>query len=240
MSAFVKPAWWLAVLLLMALVWGVWLMPARLFLERLDGVALGPAELQISRIDGRIWQGSARWQWQQLSGALRWQTDWRGLTPGVALNLSGDIVASGWLGSSVGGDMDARNIDLAVPLAPFVAGLPNITASGVVSVRGLSLKWTDAGPVAAEGNLAYNGGDVSWAPGQGATLPPLQGTLLQDGEAALAQVYSPEGTLLADARLDREYAQLRVYRAWPALLGASQGGNLSDVVFETSQQLTTQ
>jgi general secretion pathway protein N len=239
MSAFLKPVWWLAILLLAVLFWAAWLVPAKLVLERLDGIVLGPAELQLSRVDGRLWQGGARWQWQQLSGGLRWQTDWRGLTPGVALNVTGDIVASGWLGST-GGGIDARSIDLALPLAPFVRDLPNITADGAISVRGLSLQWSEAGPRAAEGSLAYNGGDVSWAAGQGATLPPLQGTLLQDGEAALAQVYSPEGTLLADARLDKEYAQLRVYRAWPALLGASQGGNLADVVFETSQQLTAQ
>lgn len=239
MGVFLKPVWWLAVLLLAVLAWGIWLIPAKIVLERLDGIALGPAELRVTRIDGRLWQGGARWQWQQLSGAVRWRADWRGLVPGVALNATGDIVASGWLGSA-GGNIDARGIDLAVPLAPLVDGLPNITADGTVSVRDLSLKWTDAGPMAAEGNLAYSGGDVSWAAGQGATLPSLQGTLLQDGEAALAQVYSPEGTLLADARLDTQYAQLRVYRAWPALLGVSQGGSLTDVVFETSQQLTAQ
>lgn len=239
MGIFLKPVYWLAALLLAVLIWGVWLMPAKLVLGHLDGTVLGPAELQLSHIDGRLWQGSVRWQWQQLSGAVRWQTDWRGFVPGVVLNVTGDIVAGGWVGSA-GGGIDARGIDLAAPLAPFVKGVPNITAGGTVSVRSLSLKWTDAGPVGAEGSLGYSGGNVSWAAGQGATLPPLQGALQQDGEAALAQVYSPEGTMLADARLEKESAQLRVYRAWPALLGVSQGGNPADVVFETSQQLTAQ
>lgn len=231
-----KPVWWLAALLFSVLVWAVWLMPAKPVLGPIDGIMLGQAPLKVSRIDGRLWDGSFRWQWQQLAGGLRWRVDWRGLVPGVELFVSGDVVASGWLGGGSGA-LDIRNLDAAVPLAPLIAGMPNISAQGTLSIRGLSLRWTRSGPVAAEGSLGYSGGDVSWAAGQGATLPPLHGMLRQQGDAALAEVYSPEGTLLADGRLDGGSAGLRVYRSWPALLGVSQGGNAADIVFETSQQL---
>ena len=232
-----KPVWWLAALLLSVLVWVVWLIPAKPLLEPVDGVMLGQQPLRLARIEGRVWDGSARWQWQRLSGSLRWQVDWRGLTPGVELFITGDIVASGWLGSAAGG-VDLRNVDVAAPLAPLIAGMPNVSAEGNVSLRSVSFKWTDNGPAGAQGSLGYTGGYVSWAAEQGATLPALEGMLRQDGEAAVAEVYSPAGELLADGSLDRDNARLRVYRAWPALLGFSQGGSASDVAFETSQQLT--
>jgi general secretion pathway protein N len=231
-----KPVWWLAVLLLSVLVWVVWLAPARPLVAPVDGIMIGQAPLRVMQVNGRVWDGSARWQWQSLAGSLRWQFDWRGLVPGVDFSLSGDIVASGWLGGGVSG-IDLRNVDAAAPLAPFVAGMPNISAEGNVSLQGLSLNWSDSGPAGAKGNLGYTGGYVSWASGQGANLPPLQGVLHQRDGAAVAEIYSPEGTLLADGLLDRDNARLRVYRAWPALLGFSQGGSASDVVFETSQQL---
>lgn len=234
-----KPVWWLAVLLLSVLVWVVWLIPAKPLLEPVDGTMLGQAPLRVARVDGRLWDGSARWQWQRLGGTLRWQMDWRGPVPGVEFSVTGDIVASGWVGAGVSG-LDLRNVDAAAPLAPFIAGMPNISAEGTVSVRGVSLEWTDSGPADAQGKLDYTGGYVSWAAGQGATLPPLQGILRQDGEMALVEVYSPEQVLLADGALQRDNARLRVYRAWPALLGFSQGGSASDVVFETSQQLMPQ
>ncbi|MDF1630848.1 MAG: hypothetical protein P1U78_13705 [Alcanivoracaceae bacterium] len=231
-----KPVWWLALLLLSVLVWVVWLIPAKPLVGPIDGVMLGQAPLRVARVEGRLWDGGASWQWQQLRGGLRWQVEWRGLVPGLEFSLTGDIVASGWLGSG-GSGVDLRNVDLAAPLAPLIAGMPNISAEGNLSLRELSLQWSDKGPAGAQGNLGYTGGYVSWAADQGATLPPLQGTLRQEGAAAVVEVYSPEGELLADGALDRDNARLRVYRAWPALLGFSQGGSASDVVFETSQQL---
>jgi general secretion pathway protein N len=232
----VRLRWWLSGLVVSVLVWLVWLMPAQPLVSRLHGVMLGNAPLELSRIEGRIWQGSARWRWQRHAGSLRWQTRWQGLTPGIQLQLQGDLLLSGWFGGRPG-RLVIRELDVAVPVAPFVAPMPNVTAEGAVSLRGLSLDWNGRQLTGANGLLGYSGGEVSWAPGQSAVLPPLTGALRQDGGAAIAEARSPEGALLAEARVENEMALLRVYRAWPALLGVSQGGSPADVVFETSQPL---
>lgn len=228
--------WWISGLLVSVLVWAVWLMPAQPVLSRVHGLMLGPAPLELSRIEGRIWQGSARWRWQRHAGTLRWQTRWHGLVPGVQLQLQGDLLLSGWLGGRPGKVM-VREMDAAVPVAPFVAAMPNVSAEGTVSLRGLSLNWNGRQLQEANGLLGYSGGEISWAQGQGALLPALVGTVRQEGAAAIAEARDPDGTLLAEARVENEIAVLRVYRAWPALLGVSQGGSPSDVVFETSQPL---
>ena len=232
----IKPFRWLLILCVSTLVWALWLLPARPLLSPLNGVMLASSPLQLSRIEGRLWQGSARWQWQGMAGGVRWDTDWRGVAFGANLSLSGDIVASGWAGGGPG-VMDLRDIDAAVPVAPFVRAMPNVSAAGTLSLRGVGLRLGRAGPEQAQGALAYSGGRVDWSASQGAELPALTGALRQEGGAAIGEAFSPDGVLLADARLENEMAVLRVYRAWPALLGVSQGGNLSDVVFETSQQL---
>ena len=232
----ISPGIWLAVLLFAVLVWALVMLPARTVLAPLNGVQLGPAALQLSGIEGRLWQGSARWQWQALSGGLRWDTSWRGLSFGADLTVSGDIVATGWLGAAPAG-VTLADMDIVVPVAPLVQGMPNVSAEGLATVRGLDLQWWDGAPHGAQAVLSYSGGRVSWARGQGADIPVLSGSLRQDGEAAVFEVRSPDSVLLADGQLTKESARMRVYRAWPALLGVSQGGSPTDVVFETSQQL---
>jgi general secretion pathway protein N len=232
----IRPGIWLAVLLFAVLVWAVVMLPARPVLAPLNGIQLGPAALQLSRIEGRLWQGNARWQWQALSGSLRWETSWRGLSFGADLTVSGDIVATGWVGAAPAG-VSLAGVDIVVPVAPLVQGMPNVSAEGLATVRGLGLQWSDGAPHGAEAMLSYSGGRISWAPGQGAEIPVLTGNLRQDGGAAVLEVRSPDSALLADGQLTNESARLRVYRAWPALLGVSQGGSPTDVVFETSQQL---
>jgi general secretion pathway protein N len=233
----VRPLWWFAGLCLAALLWGVWLMPASPVLSRVDGVMLGSAPLQLARVEGRLWQGAARWRWQGMSGILRWRWERRGLTPGLRLDGSGDVLMSGWLGVSPRA-VSLMEMNLAVPVAPFVVAMPNIQAEGSVSARDLTLRWNGQQAYGVSGRLGYTGGNLSWARGQSAQLPVLTGVLQQEGQAATLDVLSPEGTLLAQGRIENKVAVLRVYRAWPALLGVSQGGNPGDVVFEASQPLT--
>lgn len=232
----IRPGVWLGVLLLALLVWALIMLPARPLLTPLSGIQLGPAALQLSRIEGRLWQGSARWQWQALSGSLRWDTSWRGLSFGADLTVSGDVIATGWAGAAPGG-FSLVGMDIVLPVAPLVQGMPNVSAEGMSTIRGLNLQWQDGAPRGAEAQLSYSGGRVSWAAGQGADIPVLTGILRQEGEAAVLAVRSPDNALLADGQLTNESARLRVYRAWPVLLGVSQGGSPTDVVFETSQQL---
>lgn len=227
---------WTLVLVLSTLFWGVWQMPARPLLASLDGTPMGQAPLRLQRIEGVWREGAAHWQWQGLSGRLQWSLDWRGLTPGVQLQLSGDVIASGWLGGRPGA-WQVQALDLALPVAPLVRGMPGIQAEGTASIRGLTLIWGKQGPEAAEARLDYTGGNVSWAPGQGAEVPPLTGLLRHDGAAARLDARDPQGTLLAEGSVENDLASLRVYRAWPMLLGASQGGSPGDVVFETSRPL---
>jgi general secretion pathway protein N len=232
----IKPFRWLLILFMSTFVWALWLLPARPLLTPLNGMMLASSVLQLSRIEGRLWQGSARWQWQGMAGGLRWDSGWRGTTFGADLFLSGDIVATGWAGGGPG-VIDLRDLEAVVPVAPFVRAMPNVSADGMVSLRGVGLRLGRAGPEQARGALAYSGGRVDWSASQGAELPALSGALRQDGGAAVVEAFAPDGLLLADARLENEMAALRVYRAWPALLGVSQGGNPADIVFETSQQL---
>ncbi len=232
----IRPGLWLAALLLAVLVWALVMLPARPVLAPLNGMQLGSATLQLSRIEGRLWQGSARWQWLDLSGSLRWDTSWRGMSFGADLMVSGDIVATGWAGAAPGG-FALNGMDIVVPVALLVQGMPNVSAEGTATARGLTLQWQDGAPAGAEAQLSYSGGRISWAEGQGADVPVLTGSLRQEGEAAVFEARSPDSALLADGQLTNETVRLRVYRAWPALLGMSQGGSPADVVFETSQQL---
>lgn len=227
---------WGLLVVLATLFWLVWLAPARLLLQPLNGMQLGPAPLQLSQIDGRWRAGGFRWQWQGLAGTARWSLAWQGLVPGAHLTLSGDLVANGWIGG-LPGRWQVRDMDLAIPVAPLVRGTQGIRAEGVVSARSFTLILDHGAPREASAVLDYTGGQVSWAQGQGAVLPPLQGVMRQDGAAARIEARGPDGTLLADGSLENNMAMLRVYRAWPALLGVSQGGSPSDVVFETSRPL---
>ena len=55
------------------------------------------------------------------------------------------------------------------------------------------------------------------------------------GEVPTLQVVDPDGERLMHARISEGRFHLEVMRAWPLLLGVSQGGSPDDVVFQMSQ-----
>jgi general secretion pathway protein N len=86
-----------------------------------------------------------------------------------------------------------------------------------------------------QGTLDYSGGTVTWGNNGAATVPELQGRLSMEGQVPTLQVTDPEGERLVQARIDEGRFHLEVMRAWPLLLGVSEGGSPDDVVFQMSQ-----
>lgn len=216
----------------------VWSMPAQPLVRKLDGVMLGEAPLQLHHIRGRIWQGEARWRWQGYRGELRWETRWRGLSPGLALDVAGGgLEIDGWAGVSPGA-LTLRDLALRLPLAEISRGMPEGQADGTLTGNIEHLRWRRSnGDVFVSGALRYGGGQVTWPPDGNARVPPLEGRLYTEDNVARLEVIDPQGVRLIDGEAGNGEAALRVYRAWPRLLGVSQGGNDSDVVFQVSQQL---
>ena len=219
------------------LVFIVWNMPAAPFVRHLDGQMIGDAPLQVSQIRGRLWDGEARWRWQRYRGELQWETRWRGLTPGVELDLAGSgLEVRGWAGASPRA-VSARDLSLRVPLAEISRDMPEGRIDGVLTGQVSHLRLARSGDVFAQGQLYYAGGEVSWPPDGNATVPPLEGRLFTEDNVARLEVTDPQGTRLVDGQVNAGEAALRVYRAWPRLLGVSQGGQDSDVVFQVTQSL---
>ena len=216
----------------------VWLMPAQPLVQKLDGVMLGDAPLQLSQVRGRIWQGEARWRWQHYRGDLRWKTRWRGLSPGLLVDVAGGgLELDGWAGVSPGA-LTVRDIALRVPLAEISRDMPEGQVDGTLTGNIEQLRWhRRSGDVFASGTLRYGGGQVSWPPDGNAKVPPLEGRLYTEDNVARVEITDPQGVRLVDGDVGNGEAVLRVYRAWPRLLGVSQGGSDSDVVFQVSEQL---
>lgn len=227
---------WTAALLGMLLVWLIWMAPAAPLLARLDGLPLAGAPLKVTFVHGTVWQGQAQWRWQQVGGALGWQLAWREWRPGVRLELDGDARLAGWVGPAAGGVL-LRGAKASVPLALLSRVQPQLTAEGWVEVRDLSADLHRDRPVLRSGSAEYAGGQVSWAPGESARIPALSAVIDYQKPVSQLTVSDPQGVTLAVGELTEEMAAFRVYRAWPALLGMSQGGSPDDVVFETSRPL---
>lgn len=215
----------------------LWSMSARVLLPHLPQPRLADGPVQFDQARGRIWDGSLRWRWHERAGRLDWNLDWRGLSPGVQLSLTGrGLDIAGWLG---GGPGQLRLTDWRLDLPVSLIGrfVERGSAGGRVTGRLRQLVWRDGAIDALSGQLRWSGGHVRWPPDGQADLPPLEGRLFRQAGKARAEVTDPDGRRLASARLVDGQLRLRVYRAWPMLLGVSQGGSASDVVFEVSRPL---
>lgn len=214
------------------------LMPAAVVVERVPALQIGGARLQLSEPRGRWWQGQANWQWKQLQGSLEWSLDWHWLTPGVQLatrtHQGENARLSGWLGMDWG-DWELQQARVSVPVALVADQVPQGGADGRVDVSLMRLRLADGQIDDAQGTLHYSGGTVTWGRNGAAQVPVLDGRLSMEGEVPTLQVNDPEGTRLMQARLEQGRFHLEVMRAWPILLGVSQGGQPDDVVFRMSQ-----
>lgn len=215
----------------------VWSMPAQLLLPHLPQPRLAGAAPQFDQARGRVWDGSVRWRWRERGGRLSWELDWRGLLPGAAVSLTGrDLDLAGWVGG-LAGHLRLTGWRLDLPVAWIARFFERGDAGGRVTGRLRRLDWRDGKIAALRGRLRWSGGAVRWSPDGRAEVPPLEGRLFMQDGSARAEVTAPEGQRLASARAADGQLRLRVYRAWPILLGVSSGGSASDVVFEVSQPL---
>lgn len=213
--------------------------PATLLVDRLGALPLGPGKLQLSNPAGRIWSGQADWRWQRLAGELSWSLDWRGLTPGLSLDLREDgdrLRIAGWFSPGYG-NPQVRDLAMEVPVELIAEEIPHGSGDGTVSGRISEVVWAGDGFSALSGELRYSGGQVRWGSDGSAQVPPLDGRLYMEDSEAMAVVTGPEGQRMAEARLAGDQLHFRVYRAWPALLGESRGGSPDDVVFEVTRPL---
>lgn len=224
-----------AIFLISLCVFLIALMPAVVLVRHLPALRPGGAPLTFSNAHGRWWDGTMEVAWRDQRGTVSWRLDWRGLTPGVRLNLQdGDLKAGGWLGAAWGNWRLAQWRG-SVPVDMVGRYVPQGNATGTVNFVLLSLELADHSVVDAKGTLNYSGGTVTWGQGGSAPVPPLDGRLSMEKTGPVLVVTGPRKQQLVRAGIANGKFDLKVRRAWPQLLGVSQGGNPSDVVFQMTQ-----
>lgn len=229
--------WLVAVFLLSLLSFMVLLLPASLPASYADGMRIGRGTLQLDSVYGRWWRGQAVWRWQDLSGNLVWTIEWRGMTPGLDLAFNGSVRGEGWVGGTTS-STSVRDVRLSLSGETASRVVPGLRFGGTVSARGLSVTLDDRELTDATGQLVYTGGVAQWRSADPVTVPPLRGNIENTNTGARLTITSPEANdVLALAAVEGNKGRLTVYRAWPAVLGLSRGGDPGDVVFETSLPL---
>ncbi|MEP5051227.1 MAG: type II secretion system protein N [Alloalcanivorax venustensis] len=214
------------------------LMPAALVIDKVPALRPGGAPLVLSDARGPWWDADVRARWRDQQGRLSWRLNWHGLTPGVDLSLAaGELQARGWLGAAWG-DWRREQWRAEVPVAMVSRQVPQGDADGTVSLSLLVLELVDENVVDAKGTLDYSGGTVSWGRDGAARVPPLDGRLSMSESGPRLTVTGPEEQQLVLASLENKTLSVQVRRAWPQLLGVSQGGDPSDVVFRMRRPLT--
>ena len=207
--------------------------PASLVASRIPSLPVAGAPLFVGAASGTVWDGSVPLRWRQLNVELDWDLGFRGLTPGLTWSLGGSLKASGWLGGWT--ETRVEISDGLVPAA-LIEHVSPFRAEGTLTIDGLRLAVRDQRLVEAAGELRYSGGRAGWKSGE-TQVPALLARIEEQPEGGVARVTDPSDTLLMEAGVQGERGFVRVYRAWPALLGVSQGGEPTDVVFESSQPI---
>lgn len=227
-------------ILVFLLAFGVFLialMPAAVMTPLLPAPATNDASLPTPKLYGLWWNGQGKAQWEGQRLGMTWRLDWRGLTPGLELAFeSGQMNATGWLGVDWG-DWRLEHWQASIPIALLNDFLPQGQADGQlnISLSQLSLAGTEIRTI--RGNLAYSGGNVTLGPGMERVVPAIEGTLEMEKGIPILTVTGPDQQSLAHANLTGKTLTLEVFRALPALLKMSEGGNATDVVFSTRQDL---
>lgn len=217
------------------------LMPAAVVVERMPMLRPGGERLLLSDARGRWWHGSVMVRWREQQGRLSWALDWHGLTPGVWLDLdAGDLNAQGWLGGLSSDGWRLEQWHGTMPVALVSRYVPQGDATGLVEVSLMALELDGGVLVDAKGVLHYGGGVVSWGrQGEGAAqVPPLDGVLSLQAAGPVLVITGPQKQQLVRADISKGKLHVKVRRAWPQLLGVSQGGNPNDVVFSLSRPVS--
>lgn len=224
-----------AVFLISLCVFLIALMPAAVLVDQVPALRPGGAPLTLSNPRGRWWHGAVDAHWRDQQGQLRWRLDWHGLTPGVQLSLdAAPLNAEGWLGAAWG-DWRLEHWHGSVPVAMVSRYVPQGGATGTVDFTLLVLELADHSVVDAKGTLNYGGGRVTWSRDGSAPVPPLDGRLTMEKNGPVLTVTGPQQQQLVQASIKNSKLNVKVRRAWPQLLGVSQGGNPTDVVFQMSR-----
>ena len=211
------------------------LMPAAVVVGRLPALRVGGAPATLSNAQGLWWKGAANVRWSDWQGQLRWQLDWHGFAPGALFDIAASgLSARGWVGGSYG-DWRLEQWRASVPVAAVSRYVPQGSATGVVEVNLAALEFSDNTVIDARGTLHYGGGVVSWGRGGSASVPSLNGLLAMEKAGPRLTVTGPQQQELMRAGIANKRLSVQVLRAWPELLGVSQGGNPGDVVFRMSQ-----
>lgn len=220
--------------LLGVLFWGLWLLPAEPFVRKADGLVIADSGLTVKQVSGRLWQGQTTLQWQQHQVNVKWKLNWSGLRPGARFWLdAGELQANGWLSPGFG-RLLARDVELRVPVDEISRYIPEGQADGLAMGTINHIHLGQDAP-SADGHFKYSGGQASWPPDGQATIPPLDGHITTEGDAIALQVTDPSQVPVFAGRLDQEGVDFRIFRAWARILGVSEGGDDSDVVFQVQE-----
>lgn len=125
-----------------------------------------------------------------------------------------------------------------MPVALISRYVPQGDATGVVTFSLMALELKDNSLVDARGVFHYGGGVVTWGRQGSAPVPPLDGRLTLESDGPALTIVGPQKQQLVRADISKGRLQVKVLRAWPQLLGVSQGGNPQDVVFSMSQPVS--
>lgn len=223
-----------AVFLASLLFWLLWNFPAAPLVARADAVPIADEPLRLTAVRGLLRRGSVDWRWREQSGRVDWDLRWKGMRPGVQLRVqSAGAELDGWL-TGTSDSVRLRDLDLAIPVALVGDHIPEGGADGTLEGRIGLFSWKQGQTPGVEGSLRYSGGMVTWPDGR-AEVPPLDGELYNEDGVAWLVVRSPEGTRLMDGQATAQAGEFRLYRAWPVLLGVSEGGDPGDVIFQVNE-----
>jgi general secretion pathway protein N len=231
--------WLIAVFLVSFLTFLIAGLPAALVVQLVQK-PLAASGVSVISASGTLWHGQGVWRWRDLRGQLGWELDWRGLRPGVTVDLEGPLALSGWV-SGGPASVQLRDAELSMAGAMLERWQPQLKLGGRITGRNLGLSFRDKRVTDAAGELAYTGGQASWSTQKPVTVAPLKGVLEStDDGASLTVRDASEGSLLAQGSIAGNIGALKVYRAWVMMLELSRGGAPEDVVFETSMPLWQQ
>lgn len=228
--------WLVIVFLLSLLVSLVFYAPARLMVEQLPDIYIEETAVELSSVQGPWWRAALNWRWQEFDGELRWSLVTQGLAPALRVRLTGtdDLRLSAVISGNPSG---WRLADMrgSVPLAPFSERVDAGGAEGRLDIAVMQLRVRDGNIVDLQGVLEYSGGVLTWPQGGRAEVPPLTGLLVMESDRPRMTLDDPQGQRLMQAQVENQQLSFEVLRAWPLLLGVSQGGGVDDVVFRMSQ-----
>ncbi|MDX1589436.1 MAG: hypothetical protein R3296_10910 [Oleiphilaceae bacterium] len=205
-----------------------------------------PPQVRVEDVAGRLWDGTARIHWQDLSVQLGWSLQLSALRHGQ-LPLEWRVVSGpSRLEGSLTGTRDrqlrlqVRRGEIDLGQATRIAAVQNVSVGGVVTLENLLVVWSEQGGWSeATGRGRWPGGLVTWPMGgqvQRAQLPPLKADItMEQGDIRMRLQDQAESrtavTMVMPAA--EPVVEVAIRRHWLDLLGlrfGSENGNDPDEV----------